>query len=96
VTGSDDRAARLWDVASGLHVGPLLTHSGPVLAAFLPGGGSVATLAEDGPLRLWDVPTPVAGSVPQTQARVEDLTGKRLDEKGILRLREVPPRPGIR
>lgn len=85
LTGSADRAARLWDVDTGSRIGPLFNHSGPVLAAFTPHGNGVATLADDGLFRVWDVPAAAAGSVNELKDWAEQFTQKRLVEMGVLR-----------
>jgi WD40 repeat protein/tRNA A-37 threonylcarbamoyl transferase component Bud32 len=85
LTGSADRAARLWDVATGTRIGPLFSHSSPVRATFAPQGDAVATLADDGLFRLWDVPKAATGSVAELKAWAEEFTQKRLLEKGVLR-----------
>ena len=55
-TGSVDKSARLWDVASGNQVGTSLMHGGTVIAVtFSPDGKLVATGSEDKSARLWDV-----------------------------------------
>jgi WD40 repeat protein len=90
VTGSAD-GARLWDAATGLRIGPVLSHTGPALAAFRPGTDKVATVAEDGLLRLWDLPRPAAGDAAAVRQWVEALTGMELSDKGILRELEGPP-----
>jgi WD40 repeat protein len=93
---SDDRTARLWDVATGVRLGPLLVHSGPVLAAFQPKSQRIVTLAEDGPLRLWDVPPAVVGEPQAIKDWVEALTGKELTENGILREMDAEALQGLR
>jgi WD40 repeat protein len=84
LTGSEDRIARLWDVPTGLRLGPMLTHRGPALAAFRPKSKQIGTMSDDGLLRLWDVPAPVAGDMQHIQHWVESLTAKRLADNGVL------------
>jgi hypothetical protein len=57
-----------------------------VKAAFRPHSNQVATLsADDGLLRLWDIPAPATGSVQEITEWVQALTGKELTDKGVLR-----------
>ena len=54
-------AARIWDVASGEPVSPLLRHDGPVLMArWSPDGRRVITASGDGTARIWDAATGAA------------------------------------
>ena len=54
VTASDDKTARLWNVASGQKPQELLGHQGAVVyAAFSPDGKPVVTVSVDGTARLW-------------------------------------------
>jgi WD40 repeat protein len=56
LTGSEDKTARLWDVASGLPEGPPLRHDDAVVTvAFSPDGRTVLTGSRDKTARLWDV-----------------------------------------
>jgi WD40 repeat protein len=58
-TASDDRTARLWDLATGQHVGTLTGHAGGVRdVAYSPDGRLLATASRDGTARVWD---PAAG-----------------------------------
>ncbi len=57
-TGSNDRAARLWDVATGREMSTLRGHEANVSSvAFSPDGRTVATGSQDKTARLWDVAT---------------------------------------
>jgi tetratricopeptide (TPR) repeat protein len=58
VTASDDRTARVWEVATGRPVTPPLQHNGIVIrAAFSPDGRRVVTTSADGTARVWEVGT---------------------------------------
>jgi hypothetical protein len=56
LSGSEDKTARLWDVAKGIELRGLAGHSGEVLAvAFAPDGGHALTGSQDRTVRLWDL-----------------------------------------
>ena len=57
-TGSDDRTARLWDLATGAETARLEGHEGAVMSvAFSPDGTRLATGSADRTARLWDLAT---------------------------------------
>jgi WD40 repeat protein len=57
-TASDDRTARLWDVATGRTARTLTGHTGYLYGvAFSPDGALLATTSHDRTARLWDVAT---------------------------------------
>jgi WD40 repeat protein/transcriptional regulator with XRE-family HTH domain len=57
-SGSVDRTAQLWDVATRRPIGSLVTYTGVVTSvAFSPKGKILATGSDDDMIRLWDVAT---------------------------------------
>jgi WD40 repeat protein/transcriptional regulator with XRE-family HTH domain len=57
-SGSVDRTAQLWDVATRRPIGSLVTYTGVVNSvAFSPGGQILATGSDDDMFQLWDVAT---------------------------------------
>ncbi|MFM9609220.1 WD40 repeat domain-containing protein [Streptomyces niveiscabiei] len=59
LTASDDRAARVWDVATGRLRAVLAGHDGPLTAiAASRDGRTAATAGADGTVRLWGIATP--------------------------------------
>jgi WD40 repeat protein/serine/threonine protein kinase/tetratricopeptide (TPR) repeat protein len=59
LTGSGDRAVRLWSASEGKSAGMTLVHQGPVgHVAFAPDGWRFATAQWDGMVRVWAFPLP--------------------------------------
>ena len=84
LTGSEDGTARLWHPKTGMPVGPPLRHENRVMAlALSPDNETVATGGTDGAVSLWSMPRREAGSIDQVVARIECLTGLRLDDDGV-------------
>jgi WD40 repeat protein len=58
VTTSEDKTARVWDVATGKEIYVLRGHEAPVLsAAFAPDGWHIVTASDDKTVRIWDATT---------------------------------------
>jgi WD40 repeat protein len=58
VTGSHDRTARIWDVASGRELTVLKGHEGPVtFVRWSPDGKWIVTVGRDRTARIWDAAT---------------------------------------
>ena len=77
-TGSQDKAARVWELQGGRLVGAPLPHEGAVLSvAFNAGGDQLVTGSLDRTARIWSVPAgapliePLAGATPVIQARLQ-------------------------
>ncbi len=82
----DEEMAGLWDAATARLVGPPLEHPSQLLALhFAPDGRRLLTCCGDGTARLWEVPSPVSGSVERVKLWLEVLTGKELDDSGAAR-----------
>jgi hypothetical protein len=58
VTASDDKTARIWDVATGQEIAALRGHQdGVASAAFSLDGSRIVTASHDKTARIWDVAT---------------------------------------
>ena len=58
LAGGADKAARLWSLATGRPIGPLMRHDGVVVGvAFSPDGLLLATVTSSGRMRFWDAAT---------------------------------------
>jgi WD40 repeat protein len=65
VTVSEDRTARLWDVATGTQIGTSLSHRGPLRSvAWSPDGSLILTGCEDKSAWLWNSATQAAVGSP--------------------------------
>jgi tetratricopeptide (TPR) repeat protein len=86
LTGSADKTAQLWDVATGRPIGPRWEHSSQVYCvACSPDGKTFLTAAWDDVTRLWDAPRPLPDDLERLSAWVEAATGLGLDEQGAVR-----------
>src|SRR5262249_49376229 len=86
LTASHDGTARFWDADSGTQLGPTLRHTDVVVGvAFHPDGRRAVTGTRDGQMQTWEAPAaPEEGSVEEVRRRVEERTGMRLDERGMV------------
>jgi serine/threonine protein kinase/WD40 repeat protein len=87
LTGSDAGTARLWSAATKKQIGPALRHQDPVIAVRIsPDGKTMFTMTNHKTVTLWPVPVPVAGGPERITLAVQILTGKELDDDGIVRV----------
>jgi WD40 repeat protein len=85
LTGSQDKTARLWDVATGLPLGQPLGHQGFVGAvAYSPGGKIVLTGSQDRTARLWNADTGKPTGPPLRHPATVDAVTISPDGKTIL------------
>lgn len=75
------KEVRLWEAATGRMIGPILWHNTRALA-FSPDGRWLATV--DDQLRLWDLAAETR-SPEEVEQLVQLLSGRMLDERGILK-----------
>ena len=96
LTGSHDKTARLWDVATGKTIGPPLRHPHPVhRVAFWFDGKSIVTGHGEGvvginqpselQVRFGQVPTPLEGDPDLIELWVQVVTGMELEANGGVR-----------
>ncbi len=72
LTGSSDKTARLWNVATGQPLSPPLQHTNPVVAvAFSLDGKTILTQGE--PVPVWD---PNAGKFAETVSETRATLGR--------------------
>ena len=76
--------ARIWEVATGQYVSPVLQHEGVVLSvAFSPDGRTLLISNRDGTSRLWDL-VPDNRPVTDLVLFAQLMSGFRLDQFGTL------------
>ena len=89
VTGCND--AQLWDVATGMPLGPPLPHSMPAQSVAFIGDSQVLTGTPDGTTRVWNINlSPLEGDVERIVHWLEATTATRLTESGQIGLLDVP------
>jgi WD40 repeat protein/tRNA A-37 threonylcarbamoyl transferase component Bud32 len=75
---------QFWDTVTGKPVGPLLQHQNLAeIVAFHPNGRLLLTCGDDATLRVWDVPTPLAGDVERLVLWSQVLAGMELSPDGV-------------
>jgi WD40 repeat protein/tRNA A-37 threonylcarbamoyl transferase component Bud32 len=80
-----DYTARLWDVATGKIIGPMLGAAGAIHPAFSPDGRHMAVGRRDGIIALGQPPRPLQGDPERLRLWVEILTGMELDREETIR-----------
>jgi WD40 repeat protein/tRNA A-37 threonylcarbamoyl transferase component Bud32 len=86
-TGGRDQVARIWDTASGKLIGtPRRTKTQVRLVSFSPDGRTllVAGGSETRAVRLWSVPTQLAGDVERLVLWTQVLTGMEMNSEGVV------------
>ena len=85
--GAQDKTVRLWDIATGQPIGPILRHTESVgSVAFLDDGKSLFAGAWK-ECRLFAVPPDLPAEVERMAAWVEVITGLRLDkQQGLIQV----------
>jgi WD40 repeat protein/serine/threonine protein kinase/tetratricopeptide (TPR) repeat protein len=85
LAGYADGCAQLWDRATQKPLGPpVLQARAIVAAAFTLDGRTYLTAAEDGSIRRWSVPQPIAGEPDRLALRLQAATGMEMRDGQIL------------
>jgi WD40 repeat protein len=85
LTGSADKTARLWEVATGKPVGPPLVHRGPVSAvAICPNGQLFLTGGDDKTAQLWEARTGKQLGFPLPHSRAVHTVAFRPDGRALV------------
>jgi WD40 repeat protein len=85
--GSTTRGqAQLWDLATGLPIGPTLEFRDEVRdVAFSPDGSTFCTASYHGPAQVWETPSPIQGSKAHIDEVVRSLTRLQFDNDDLIR-----------
>ncbi|HEV2948059.1 MAG TPA: protein kinase [Gemmataceae bacterium] len=80
IPAPQENGARLWDVATGKPIGPILKHPSPICAfGFALDGQWMATGDIDGTVQVWKIPAPISDSTDQILTWIEQLTGMKMN-----------------
>ncbi len=83
-TGYGNRA-QLWDVDTGLPVGPPVGQASPLVGAgFTDGGRTLVTVSAAGWVRRWPIPAPLPGDLESLADRVRLRTQARVEANGVV------------
>src|SRR5262249_40579925 len=86
LSGSGDRTARLWDVATGTPIGMPLPHNASVVAvAFSTAGDAALTKSEEGIVLHWDLPAEASGPDERFVLWAKVAIGAEIDAHGTVR-----------
>ena len=86
-TGCRDQAARIWDAATGKLIStPRRLRTAVRFVAFSPDGKTLLTsgFGANRCIRLWPVPSPLAGDVERLVLWTQVLTGMELNSEGVV------------
>jgi WD40 repeat protein/tRNA A-37 threonylcarbamoyl transferase component Bud32 len=86
-TGCRDQAARIWDATTGKLIStPRRLKTAVRLVAFSPDGKTLLTsgLSDNRCVRLWPVPSPLAGDVERLVLWTQVLTGMEMNSEGVV------------
>src|SRR5262249_28743598 len=84
LSGAGDKTARLWDVATGLCLGPPLRHGqGVYVVAFSPDGKTFLCGGGDGTARLEKMPASLAGQGGRLSLWLQSVTGLELADGAV-------------
>jgi WD40 repeat protein/tRNA A-37 threonylcarbamoyl transferase component Bud32 len=79
------RDVRLWDARTGKPIGPALEHPARVLAADFSLDGKRIITATTQTVHSWEAPIVVEGLPERVRLWVEVITGRELDDQGVVR-----------
>jgi hypothetical protein len=100
LTAGQDGMVRLWDTATRKPIGPLLRYPGPrgarTLAFFADGKKFLVTGEGTDAVSVWEMPTPVEGTVERLILWAQALSGLEMDATGALHQQDAARRAATR